>query len=304
MLSYRHAFHAGNHADILKHALLTLALQSLQKKDKPYTLVDTHAGAGLYVLDDERAEKTGETKEGIVHLLDVAAAASESGLSGAWKDDVPASLKPYLELCRGYAAQGKYPGSPEIMARNLRSQDKLMLIELHNTEIDVLRVNMKKSIHDGRLGIHHRNAFEAVDALLPPDPRRGLLLMDPSYEVDSDWTNTADALVKTHRRWPVGVLCLWYPLLQHRESEIALLKASLREAAAATPSSFLCAELLVDSPEREAGLYGSGMMVINPPWHLDEQLKEMLPYLSRVLTESGEAAGPGKGSWSVELEAV
>ena len=300
MLSYRHAFHAGNHADILKHALLTLTLESLQKKDKPYTLVDTHAGAGIYVLDDERAEKTGETKEGIVRLLEVAA--------GGGAADVPAALKPYLELCRGYAADGKYPGSPEIMARHLRSQDKLMLIELHNTEIDVLRVNMKKSIHDGRLGIHHRNAFEAVEALLPPEPRRGLLLMDPSYEVDSDWTNAADAIVKTHRRWTVGVLCLWYPLLKHRESEIALLKAAVREAAAATPSSFLCAELLVDSPERETGLYGSGMMMINPPWHLDEQLKEMLPYLVRVLTEdsaSAEDGGPAcTGSWSVELEAV
>lgn len=292
MLSYRHAFHAGNHADILKHTLLVLALESLQKKDKPYTLVDTHAGAGMYVLDDDRAEKTGETKEGIIRLL---SAAGESGRSA----DVPSSLKPYLELCRGYAAEGKYPGSPELMARHLREQDKLMLIELHNTEIDVLRVNMKKSIHDGRMGIHHRNAFEAVDALLPPEPRRGLLLMDPSYEVDSDWTNAADSLVKTHRRWTVGVLCLWYPLLKHRESEIALLKATLREAAAATPSSFLCAELLVASPEKEAGLYGSGMMVINPPWHLDEQLKEMLPYLARVLEESD-----GSGSWSVELEAV
>lgn len=311
MLSYRHAFHAGNHADILKHATLTLALESLQKKDKPYTLVDTHAGAGLYVLDDERAEKTGETEEGIVRLLQTAGVESSSAgthEAGLWKADVPSSLKPYLALCRGYAADGKYPGSPEIMARHLRPQDKLMLIELHNTEIDVLRVNMKKSIHDGRMGIHHRNAFEAVDALLPPEPRRGLLLMDPSYEVDSDWTNAADALVKTHRRWPVGVLCLWYPLLKHRESEIALLKAALREAAAATPSSFLCAELLVDSPEREAGLYGSGMMMINPPWHLDEQLKEMLPYLARVLTEdsaSAEDGGPAcTGSWSVELEAV
>lgn len=316
MLSYRHAFHAGNHADILKHSLLTLILQSLQKKDKPYTLVDTHAGAGIYVLDDERAEKTGETEEGIIRLLETAGGAAYGNSAAAasaeavWNADVPAALKPYLELCRRYAAQGKYPGSPEIMAQHLRSQDKLMLIELHNTEIDVLRVNMKKSIHDGRMGIHHRNAFEAVDALLPPDPRRGLLLMDPSYEVDSDWTNAADALVRTHRRWPVGVLCLWYPLLKHRESEIALLKAALREAAASTPSSFLCAELLVDSPEREAGLYGSGMMVINPPWHLDDQLREILPYVAGVLTAADGASGTGnadkvpKDSWSVWLEAV
>ena len=285
MLSYRHAFHAGNHADILKHSMLVLILRSLQKKDKPYTLIDTHAGAGIYTLDDERAVKTGEAEAGIVRLLRCAGEKPES---------VPEELLPYLDLCRAYEKNGKYPGSPEIMRNFLRpvggvalaadsraaagaaksgtapttpAQDKLVLMELHNTEIDVLRINMKRGSDSSRINIHHRDAYEAMSALVPPDPKRGLLLMDPSYEVDSDYTNVIDSLRVAHRRWTSGVICLWYPLLKRRVAETAQLKAALRDAAAETPCSFMTAELVVDDEENEAGLYGSGMAVINPPWH-------------------------------------
>lgn len=288
MLSYRHAFHAGNHADIIKHATLTLLLENLQKKNKPYTLLDTHAGAGLYFIDDERAVKTGETAEGIVKLLAAADAEPET---------VPESLQPYLKLARQYGAEGKYPGSPEIMRNYLRENDRLQLVELHNTEIDVLKVQMKKQLHDGRLGIHHRDGYQAAVALTPPDPRRGLLLMDPSYEVDSDYENVMQSIVETHRHWPVGVLCVWYPLLKRREYETSLMKRALAEAAAATPSSFLCAELCVDSPDRETGLYGSGMAVINPAWHLDEQLEQLLPWCAEKLA-------PETGSWNIEKALV
>ncbi len=288
MLSYRHAFHAGNHADIIKHATLCLLLESLQKKNKPYTLLDTHAGAGVYFLEDERAVKTGETAEGIVKLL--AAADTEP-------DAVPESLMPYLKLARQYEKDGKYPGSPEIMRNYLRQDDRLQLVELHNTEIDVLRVQMKKQLHDGRLGIHHRDGYQAAVALTPPEPRRGLLLMDPSYEVDSDYENVMQSIVETHRHWPVGVLCVWYPLLKRREYETSLMKRALSEAAAATPSSFLCAELCVDSPDRETGLYGSGMAIINPAWHLDEQLEQMLPWCVKTLA-------PETGSWNIEKALV
>ena len=316
MLSYRHAFHAGNHADILKHSMLVLILRSLQKKDKPYTLIDTHAGAGIYTLDDERAVKTGEAEAGIVRLLRCAGEKPES---------VPEELLPYLDLCRAYEKNGKYPGSPEIMRNFLRpvggvalaadsraaagaaksgtapttpAQDKLVLMELHNTEIDVLRINMKRGSDSSRINIHHRDAYEAMSALVPPDPKRGLLLMDPSYEVDSDYTNVIDSLRVAHRRWTSGVICLWYPLLKRRVAETAQLKAALRDAAAETPCSFMTAELVVDDEENEAGLYGSGMAVINPPWHLDDSMKNTLPYLASVL-------GVQKpGSWNVDMYAV
>lgn len=333
MLSYRHAFHAGNHADILKHSMLMLILQSLQKKDKPYSLIDTHAGAGIYTLDDERALKTGEAAEGIIRLLRFA----DEG-----PDAVPEELLPYLDLCRTYAKEGKYPGSPEIMRRFLRPsgkgacgtdstksgagktqpggglrtgasearsktvkagaaatpQDKLILLELHNTEIDVLRINMKRNADSSRINIHHRDAYQAMSALVPPEPKRGLLLMDPSYEVDSDYTDVIDSLREAHRRWTSGIICLWYPLLKRRRAETAQLKAALADCAAKTPCSFMTAELLVDSEENETGLYGSGMAVINPPWHLDDSMRKTLPYLASVLgvQKSGIGTVPNAGS--------
>lgn len=293
MLSYRHAFHAGNHADILKHSLLTLVLQSLHKKDKPFSLIDTHAGAGIYVLDDERAEKTGETNAGIINLLEK--------IDNQPNISLPEEIVPYINLCKKYKNQNKYPGSPEIMRNYLREKDKIQLIELHNTEIDILRVNMKKNLHDGRLGIHHRNAFDAIKALLPPAPRRGLLLMDPSYEVDSDYENVSEGLKLAHKKWSSGILCLWYPLLKHRNAELAFMKSSLRELAASTPTSFLCAELLVDSPEKEMGLYGSGMIVINMPWHLDEQMKNILPFLAKNLATNPEIF---PGDYNLIVDAV
>ena len=328
MLSYRHAFHAGNHADILKHSMLMLILQSLQKKDKPYTLIDTHAGAGIYTLDDERTVKTGEAAEGIVRLLRAAEAAPA---------DVPEELLPYLKLCREYEKQGKYPGSPEIMRNFLRptagslvaaksgvakggakstatpAQDKLILLELHNTEIDVLRINMKRTADSSRIHIHHRDAYEAMSALVPPEPKRGLLLMDPSYEVDSDYINVMDSLREAHRRWTSGIICLWYPLLKRRQAETAELKAALADCAAKTPSSFMTAELLVDSEENETGLYGSGMAVINPPWHLDDSMRKTLPYLASVLAVRQTTAAPNdkvfadtsaEPRWNVDIRAV
>ncbi len=342
MLSYRHAFHAGNHADILKHSMLMLILQSLQKKDKPYTLIDTHAGAGIYTFDDERAVKTGEAAEGIVRLL----RAAETSPA-----DVPEELLPYLKLCGEYEKQGKYPGSPEIMRNFLRpvvgsasadarpaaggakpgaakggaksasehrasaatpAQDKLILLELHNTEIDVLRINMKRNADSSRIHIHHRDAYEAMSALVPPEPKRGLLLMDPSYEVDSDYTNVMDSLREAHRRWTSGIICLWYPLLKRRQAETAQLKAALADCAAKTPSSFMTAELLVDSEDIETGLYGSGMAVINPPWHLDDSIRKTLPYLASVLAAPQTAAAPDTARsdasadlrWNVDIRAV
>lgn len=325
MLSYRHAFHAGNHADILKHSMLMLILQSLQKKDKPYTLIDTHAGAGIYTLDDERAVKTGEAAEGIVRLLRAADAAPA---------DVPEELLPYIRLCGEYEKQGKYPGSPEIMRNFLRpaagsaksgvakgdakstatpAQDKLILLELHNTEIDVLRINMKRTADSSRIHIHHRDAYEAMSALVPPEPKRGLLLMDPSYEVDSDYINVMDSLREAHRRWTSGIICLWYPLLKRRQAETAELKAALADCAAKTPSSFMTAELLVDSEDIETGLYGSGMAVINPPWHLDDSMRKTLPYLASVLAARQTAAAPNEKvyadasaepRWNVDIRAV
>ncbi len=293
MLSYRHAFHAGNHADVLKHGTLVLILESLLKKDKPFTAFDTHAGAGAYRLDDERLAQTGEAARGVQRLLAA--------------DSVPAELERYVNLCRTYAAHGMYPGSPEIMRSLMRRTDKLFLSELHTTEIEVLKGTVQcrplaaetdTAADSDRFPIptvRHTSGFALLNAAVPPLVKRGLILTDPSYETDGDYTDAA-ALVQAHRKWNTGIMALWYPLLFHRRRELQQLKATItggvRSAAAKLgESSVICAELCV-APEKEPEpgtprLYGSGMLIINPPYQLEEQLNVVLPYLSNILSPEG-----------------
>ena len=275
MLSYRHAFHAGNHADILKHALLSRIAIGLLAKEKPFSYIDTHAGAGIYSLDGEWAQKTGEADRGIVQLLECA--------------DLPPLLAPYRDLCAEFYRSGhRYPGSPAIVRSFAREQDQLTLLELHPTEIENLRDNLSG---DPRVHIHHRDGYSGVLALSPPTPRRGFALMDPSYETADDYARTAETLIALHRRWPVGILALWYPIVARRDGELSLLKE--RFAAAGLPG-ILTAELWVrEGADTEAsapvdekestegyGLLGSGMLVINPPWKLESELTSFLPWLA------------------------
>ncbi len=279
MLSYRHAFHAGNHADVLKHAILFRIIRSLLAKDKPFSYLDSHAGAGIYPLDGEWAKKTGESEAGILRLLD--------------RTDAPESITPYLELCARYRREGRrYPGSPEIARALARDGDRLILLELHPTEIDNLRGNLSG---DPRVHIHHRDGYAGALALTPPDPRRGLALMDPSFETADDYVRTAETLLAVHRRWPVGILALWYPIVPRRAGELALLKD--RFATSGIPG-ILTAELRVREPPADAdegfGLVGSGMLVVNPPWKLEAELRDFLPWLARTLGE------PGRGEARIE----
>lgn len=271
MLSYRHAFHAGNHADILKHSTLLMILEALKKKEKPFTAIDSHAGAGLYHLDDERALKTGETQSGILSLL------------AQNQDEMPYALKQYLSVVKKYTDENKYPGSPEIIRSMLRENDKEILLELHNTEIEILKAN----INDRRVSIFHENCYESLKAHTPPLIKRGFLLMDPSYEVDSDYTNAASTICECRKRWNVGILALWYPLLKHRKVDLDIMIDSITECAFRTDTEVYNVQLLVDSEEKENGLYGSGMIIVNPCWHLDEQINSAVEYLqSKVFTKT------------------
>ncbi len=282
MLSYRHAFHAGNHADVLKHAVLFRIISSLLAKDKPFSYLDSHAGAGIYPLDGEWARKTGESDGGILRILD--------------RKDPPAAITPYLELCARYRREGnRYPGSPEIARCLAREGDRLVLIELHPTEIENLRANLSG---DRRAHIHHRDGFSGLLALTPPDPRRGLALMDPSFETADDYARTAETLIAVHRRWPVGILALWYPIVPRRAGELALLKDRF---AVSGIHGILTAELLVREPpagpeaDEGFGLVGSGMLVVNPPWKLETELRESLPWLARTLADDGQ--GDSRIEW-------
>lgn len=278
MLSYRHAFHAGNHADILKHICLIGVLESMVKKDKNFTAIDSHAGAGLYALDDEKALKTGENQSGILSLCK-----NISQLSPEKYAELPELLKKYIDFVKPYLFNNQYPGSPEIIRKFLRSGDKEFLFELHNTEIEILKSNIK----DSRVTILHQNSFENLKALVPPTIKRGFLLMDPSYEVVSDYENSANSLILAYKKWNVGVLCLWYPLLKHRKSEcemmLSTIKNSIKRYAKDKEVQIDNIELLVDSPEKEMGLYGSGMLIVNTPWQLKEYLEQTIKVLNNLM---------------------
>ena len=276
MLSYRHAFHAGNHADILKHLCLVGVLESMTKKDKNFTAIDAHAGAGIYFLDDERAIKTGESQVGILSLY-------QKFLANKENSEIPNLVKNYLHFVEPYLKNNQYPGSPEIIRKFLRTGDKEFLFELHNTEIEILKSNIK----DSRVTILHQNSFENLKSVVPPLIKRGLLLIDPSYEVSSDYENSANSLILAYKKWNVAVLCLWYPLLKHRKSECEMMldkiKTSIENLSKEKEIQIDNFQLLVDSPEKEMGLYGSGMLIVNTPWQLKEKIQESILFLEQNL---------------------
>jgi 23S rRNA (adenine2030-N6)-methyltransferase len=277
MLSYRHGFHAGNAGDVLKHATLAAALALLTRKDKPLCYLESHAGAGRYDLGDARAQKTGEHRAGIGRLWD--------------RTDAPAALEPYLRVVRAHNPDGAlrvYPGSPAIAAALLRPDDRLVLMELNANDGDALRAAL---LSDRRVAVHRRDGYEGLVALVPPRERRGLALLDPSYEVESDYANVVATVAAAHARWPAGCYAIWYPLLDRplsRRLARALVATGLRR--------ILCAELRVDARDGP-GMKGAGMLWVNPPFTLDAALGAMLPWLSRTLAHDG--AGLHRLEWLV-----
>ena len=270
MLSYRHGFHAGNAGDVLKHATLAAALTLLTRKDKPLCYLESHAGAGRYDLADARAQKTGEYRSGIGRLWDRA--------------DAPAALQPYLRAVRAENPDGvlrRYPGSPAVAAALLRADDRLVLMELNAADGDALRAAF---YGDRRVAAHRRDGYEGLLALVPPRERRGLALLDPSYEVESDYADVVTAVAAAHALWPSGCYAIWYPLLERALSkrlERALVATGLRR--------ILCSELRLDRRDGP-GIKGAGMLWVNPPWTLDVALRDLLPWLARTLAEGGVGA--------------
>lgn len=266
MLSYRHGFHAGNHADVLKHLVLLGLLQKLSAKEKPFTCIDSHGGGGLYDLFNEHAQTNRE---------------HESGIGSLW--EVPVTdplLASYVARVAASNTKGRlrfYPGSPVLIQSALRAQDRLHVLELHPAESESLHHYLG---HDRRVSLHHRDAFEGLLALTPPEPRRGMALIDPSYELKKDYQRVHATLVKLHRRWPVGILALWYPLLAKQRDHSAWLCSALgREAL----PDVLRVELTVQEQAVESGMHGSGMLLVNTPWQLREQLEKTLTALVAIL---------------------
>jgi 23S rRNA (adenine2030-N6)-methyltransferase len=275
MFSYRHAFHAGSHADILKHLIAIQLLRYLQEKPGALSIVDTHAGAGLYNLQDGFAAISQESAGGIVRFKEYLASTGTH---------VPASITDYLACVaieNAPESAALYPGSPFILARLLRPQDRLRLFELHPNEIDILRSNMNQLKLDKQLDVYAADGFSRLKGLLPPLSRRGLVLIDPSYEDKNDYRNLESCLEEALGRFVTGCYAIWYPVIARRES-IAL-PDRLKAIAKAHERTWLRAELRVENAPGERRLQASGMFVFNPPWTLHSHLKDTLPILKNAL---------------------
>lgn len=274
MFSYRHAFHAGSHADILKHLTLIHLVEYLQEKPVALTMVDTHAGAGIYSLEDGFAAVSKEAEGGIYRLLKF----KEAG------NPIPESVQTYLDCIEAENVEGElktYPGSPFILARLLRPQDRLKLFELHPKEIDILRHNIGELKQSKQIDIYAEDSFSRLKGLLPPPSRRGLVLIDPSYEDKQDYRYLELAIEEALQRFATGCYAVWYPILSRRES-IAL-PDRMKKICAAHQRSWLHTELRVENAPGERRLQASGMFIINPPWTLEKHLADALPTLTKAL---------------------
>ena len=274
MFSYRHAFHAGSHADILKHLTLIHLVDYLQEKPVALTMVDTHAGAGIYSLKDGFAAVSKEAEGGIFRLLKF----KEAG------NPIPESVQKYLDCIEAENIDGElntYPGSPFILARLLRPQDRLKLFELHPKEIDILRHNIDEHECAKQIDVYAADSFSRLKGLLPPPSRRGLVLIDPSYEDKQDYRYLEAAIEEAMQRFATGCYAIWYPTLSRRES--AALPDRMKKICAAHKRSWLHTELRVENAPGERRLQASGMFIINPPWTLEKHLAEALPTLTKVL---------------------
>ena len=282
MFSYRHAFHAGSHADILKHLTLIHLAQYLQEKPGALTMVDTHAGAGIYSLQDGFSTVSKEADGGIFRLMQYVETCKHANTP------VPESIQEYLKYIYAENIEGQlttYPGSPFILARLLRSQDRLKLFELHPKEIDILRHNIGELKQAKQIDIYAQDSFTRLKGLLPPPSRRGLVLIDPSYEDKQDYRYLEVTMEEALQRFATGCYAVWYPVLSRRES--AALPDRLKKIAIAHKRSWLHAELRVENAPGERRLQASGMFIINPPWTLEKHLAQALPTLTKALGING-----------------
>ncbi len=273
MLSYRHAFHAGNHADVLKHFIELQLLRYLKQKEKPYWYIDTHAGAGCYSLDSAYAAQNAEYETGIAKLWD--------------RNDLPEALADYVAQIKSMNPGGQlklYPGSPLIAEAVLRESDKMRLFELHPSDSVLLNENF--SGYGTQVLIQAADGFSALKALLPPPPRRALVLIDPPYEDKQDYQRVVLALTEGLKRFSSGIYAVWYPQLQRADAR------QLPEQLKKLPvKSWLNVSLSVQGLSEDGfGMYGSGMFILNPPFNLHKILTEVMPYLLNVLGQGEQAS--------------
>ena len=283
MLSYQHSYHAGNHADILKHFVLSYVMEYLNKKEKPYTFFDTHSASGVFDLLDNKSLKTSEAQNGIIKLIN--------------QNDIPQQLDVYLNVVKDNLKNNIYFGSPKIEEFFIRQQDTLILSELHPTEFQNLKNNFHKTSKN--VQIHNRNGWEMIKALTPPKTKRGAALIDPSYEQKEDYDIAAKTISFINKKWSNGIILLWYPLLKYRQDEINFMIQSIcnnvkennqnteivnLQLCIADKDSHTEVELSENAEVNKIPrLYGSGMLVINAPYLLKENTEPVIKYLEAIL---------------------
>lgn len=263
MLSYRHSYHAGNFADVIKHLCLVEILQYLTQKDKPLCYIDTHSGGGAYTLQSSNAQKNQEYLNGIGKLYQ--------------RDDLPEALANYCRLVSQLNSQQQlthYPGSPWLAQQLLRDNDRLFFCELHTSEVPLLQAQFRS---DKRIKVRHENGLAFLTSFLPPKEKRALVLIDPSYEIKSEYQQVVDTLIAAHKRFATGCYALWYPVTER--SYIGKLEKRLKNSGI---RNILLLELSINSDEQQ-GMTSSGMIIINPPWQLAKQMQSSLTFLANTL---------------------
>lgn len=278
MLSYRHSFHAGNHADVVKHIVQSLILDALKQKDKPFVYHDTHSGVGRYDLTHEWSEKTSEYKLGIGKLWEKAATEAQ----------LPAELSSYLDAVRCLNQDNTlryYPGSPRVARAQIRQQDRMVLTELHPSDYPLLEQEFHR---DRQVRLYKEDGFQRLKASLPPKERRGLVLIDPPYELAKEYRDVVTAIASSHKRWATGIYAIWYPVVNRCDID-----DMLDGLASLGIRKILQIELGVTPDTNERGMTASGMIVVNPPWKLESQMQTVLPFLK-------ETIAPATGHYKVE----
>ncbi|MDP3979118.1 MAG: 23S rRNA (adenine(2030)-N(6))-methyltransferase RlmJ [Pseudomonas sp.] len=281
-MNYRHAFHAGNHADVLKHYILSRLIALLSRKEAPFAYLDSHAGVGLYDLQGDQASRTGEWLQGIARL---------------WQaEDVPDQLVDYLEVIRAMNPGGvlrHYPGSPELARLLTREQDRLHLNEKHPEDGRLLKENMHG---DRRVAVHLGEGWHVPRALLPTREKRALLLIDPPFEQADEQERCVQALNEAIGRMRQAVVAIWYPI-----KELGQLRRFYRDLEKSNAPKLLRIELYVHPADDAQRLNGSGLVISNPPWGLEEELKQVLPWLTTLL---GQSQAGWRMDWLIEEQAA
>lgn len=260
MLSYRHAFHAGNHADVIKHLVLVNTIQYLLKKESPLLYIDTHSGAGLYRTQSEESEKTQEFNNGY-GKLDFSV--------------LPPNCQAYFDVINPFREQSLYPGSPLIAAKLLRAQDKLRLFELHPSDFNLLKQNLRA--YPAKIEKH--DGLQGLKAFVPVQKQRTLILIDPSYEIKSDYKEVTTAVIQAYQRMPGATFLIWYPVVDRHNIDQML--QSYRRSKVRDLWQF---ELAIEKDNRERGMTASGILAINPPWTLANEMREALPAIQKLLS--------------------